>query len=120
MDTTAKTGRDTAVAAAIDRVLEAERDCETAILAAEESAAARLEQARAFRRELLARTQGRITALHARIAATLEDDTEKLQEQIAKLRQRDSDPVRQGSIEQSIQRLAARLTGVVRPDDESD
>lgn len=120
MDRTAKTTRDAAVAAAIDRVLEAERDCETAILAAEESAAERLEQARAFRRDLLARTQGRITRLHARVAASLDDCEETVREQIAQIRQRESDRVHEGSIAESIKTLAARLTGVVDTDDAHD
>ena len=120
MNRTSKTTRDTVVAAAIDRVLEAERDCETAIQAAEASAAERLERARAFRRDLLARTQGRITALHARVAAAVEDDAERVREQIAQIHRRDSDRVGQGSIEQSIETLAARLTGVADPDDPDD
>ena len=65
MDKPSKPQRDLAIVAAIDRVLAAEHEAELAIAAAQRRAEERVERARALRRALLERTQGRVTRLHA-------------------------------------------------------
>jgi hypothetical protein len=61
-----------AIVAAMDRVLQAERDALAAVAESERLSAAELEQARQERRTILERTQARIVALHARAAQALE------------------------------------------------
>ncbi|HSN72555.1 MAG TPA: hypothetical protein VLT59_13655 [Steroidobacteraceae bacterium] len=106
-----KSPRDATVAAAIDRVLAAERACEQAIAHAEQEAADRLEQAREFRRDLLDRTQARITRLHARVADELEDTDEEARRQIAEMNRQASADLREDCIDAAIASLARSLTG---------
>ena len=61
-----------AATAAMDRVLQAERDALAAVAECERVSAAELERAREERRTLLERTQARIVRLHGRAAAALE------------------------------------------------
>lgn len=111
MDKSVHSPRDLAVAAAIDRVLNAERASEAAIAEAGTRAAERIEGARAFRRALLDRTQARITSLHANAAAALEDGEQQTHQRILQIRRQQSTIARPDCIDRAIADLAVRLTG---------
>jgi len=100
-----------AATAAMDRVLEAERDAIAALTECERQSAADLEYARRQRRALLERTQARIVALHARAAHALERRgadilASHLRSSTAEVAQL-ADPGRRRA---ALERLAARLT----------
>lgn len=118
MDKPVNPPRDTQVAGAINRVLEAERAAETAIHEAERRAEERLERARARRRALIARAQSRITALHGSIAQRL-DETERDLRERAQASAGSESALRIDCVQESLQRLAAVLTvGAAEGDDE--
>lgn len=71
------------VAAAIDRVLDAEHAAAAAIAAAEASARATLEAAREERRRILERSRARITRLHEVAAARLATRLAQLDQSVA-------------------------------------
>lgn len=100
-----------AATAAMDRVLQAERDALAAVAECERLAAAEIEQARQRRRTILERTQARIVALHARAAQALERRAAEILERhlrsaTAEARQL-ADPERR---QRALERLAERLT----------
>ena len=100
-----------AATAAMDRVLQAERDALAAMAECERLSATELEQARQRRRTLLERTQARIVALHARAAQALERRAAGILERhlrstTAEVEQL-ADPERRQA---ALERLAARLT----------
>lgn len=104
--------RDDLVARAIDRVLEAERTAQAAVVRCESETAAALEQARQQRRECLERAQVRIATLRARVSESLGLRIEQLAEQrrqsAATIVTELSDPRRQAA---ALERLAVQLTG---------
>jgi len=100
-----------AATAAMDRVLQAERDALAAVAECERLAAAEIEQARQRRRTGLERTQARIVALHARAAAKLAEGAAEilarhLRSATAEAEQL-ADPERRQA---ALERLAAGLT----------
>lgn len=100
-----------AATAAMDRVLQAERDALAAVAECERLSAAGLEEARRERRTILERTQARIVALHARAAQALERRAAEILERhlrsaTAEVEQL-ADP---GRRQAALERLAARLT----------
>jgi len=111
MDRPAHPPRDLAVAAAIDRVLAAEREGEAAIADAARQAAECVEQARAFRRHLLDRSQARITALHARAVSVLEDEAARTHRRILRIRRQQAASSPPDCIDSAIAALALQLTG---------
>lgn len=100
-----------ATTAAMDRVLQAERNALAAIAECERQSAAAVEQARAQRRALLERTQARIVKLRARVAQALErraaDILERHRRASTAEVQQFADP---GRRDVALERLAARLT----------
>lgn len=99
---------ETAIARAINRVLEAEREAADAIAAAQREAEAVIESARAERRRLLDRARGRAARIHG--AAQL-----RLERSLAKLERGASAPgIDLGTLDdlthQAVARLARRLT----------
>jgi len=111
MDKPSKPQRDLAIVAAIDRVLAAEHEAELAIAAAQRRAEERVERARALRRALLERTQGRVTRLHAGVAAKLEEADEEASQRIAEIGREERSSLRPDCIDQAIATLANRLSG---------
>jgi len=100
-----------AATAAMDRVLQAERDALAVVAECERLSAAELEQARQRRRTILERTQARIVALHARAAQALERRAAEILERhlrsaTAEVEQL-ADPQRR---QVALERLVARLT----------
>lgn len=99
-----------AATAAMDRVLQAERDALAAMAECERLSATELEQARERRRTLLERTQARIVALHARAAQALERRGAEILERHLRSATAEveelADPQRRQA---ALERLAARL-----------
>jgi vacuolar-type H+-ATPase subunit H len=103
------TGPDTA--AAMERVLQAEREATAAIAECERAGTEAVERAREQRRAILERAQARIVALHARAAQALERRGEEilqkhLRSSTAEVEQL-ADPARRQA---ALGRLAARLS----------
>ncbi|MEP6885292.1 MAG: hypothetical protein ABJC66_11130 [Gammaproteobacteria bacterium] len=104
---------DDLVARAMDSVLQAERDAQTAVAECERAGGRTLEQARQQARSILERAQRRIVSLHARAAQRLELDAAKIAEAHRKPAVlavgRLSDPVRRSA---ALDRLALSLTSI--------
>ena len=110
--------RDSAAAQAIDRVLEAEREAQTAVGACESAGSEVLEAARHRARSILERAQARTVALHGRAAKKVELCAAALMEErmktAAEAVKQLSDPGRLGV---ALERVAAQLTtGTAAPD----
>lgn len=108
---------DARVAGAMNRVLEAERSAQSTIADCEQQMLESLEHARQQRRSILERAHGRIMALHARAARTLEQRTTQVREQHGEA----PDPVAaQGAdrahLQAAIEGLVERLTRVADED----
>jgi cell division septum initiation protein DivIVA len=109
---------DMRVAQAMDRVLEAERAAQSAIVDCEKQSQALLEQARQQRRNILQRAHDRIVALHTRSARAFEL-------QVVQVRQQNDRPVPdtfvqyadQSRLQAEIEKLADRL--IVSGDEET-
>lgn len=101
-----------AVAAAMERVLRAERETEDAITRCREEADAILEQARAQMRDIARRTDERIGAVQARCAGATREHLESLARRAEAV---EASPTwHEGDTERlqrAAARLAARLTG---------
>jgi hypothetical protein len=102
---------DPAAGQAINRVLEAERDAQTAVSASERAGAAALEAARQQARVIVEHAQTRIVALHGRAAKKLERCGAALMERrmqdAAEAVKQLSDPDRLGL---ALARVAVQLT----------
>ena len=70
---------ETAIAEAMNRVLDAEREAAVAIAAEEHAAESVIEAARERRRRILDAARRRVTALHLRAQARLEDALQQLE-----------------------------------------
>ncbi len=101
---------DLRVAQAMDRVLEAERAAQSAIVDCEKQGQALLEQARQQRRDILQRAHDRIVALHTRAAHAFEL-------KVVQVRQQNDRPVPdtfvqyadEARLQAAIEKLADRL-----------
>ena len=102
---------DASVAAAMDRVLEAERAARSAIAECELEAQASLERARQQRRSILQRAHDRIMALHLVAARTLDERSANILKQpaqapdLAAAQRTDA-----GRLRAALEGLAERLT----------
>lgn len=105
-------GDGAAAAQAIDRVLEAEHDAQTAVAACERAGSQVLEAARGRARAILDHAQARAVALHARAATKLElcaaDAMEQRLKIAAEVLKQLSDPDR---LQLALERVALGLTG---------
>ncbi len=100
-----------AAAAAMDRVLQAERDALAAVTECERLSAAELEAARQERRTLLERTQARIVALHARAAQALERRAAEILERHLRSASAEAEQLADPELRQAaLEQLATRLT----------
>ncbi|MEP6548936.1 MAG: hypothetical protein ABJD53_15880 [Gammaproteobacteria bacterium] len=102
---------DRLVAAAMDRVLQSERDAQSAVTECERKCAVTIEGARQKARSILERAQRRIVALHTRAARGLElhaaEIAETHRKSAAAAVGQLSDPIRRS---ESLDRLALSLT----------
>jgi vacuolar-type H+-ATPase subunit H len=109
--TAEEVGGDPLAAQAIERVLEAERDAQAAVVACEGAGSKVLEAARARARGIIGRAQARSVALHAGAAKKLERCAAALMEQrmksAAEAVKQLSDPARLGV---ALEQVAAQLT----------
>jgi vacuolar-type H+-ATPase subunit H len=103
---------------AIERVLEAERDAQAAVVACEAAGSKALEAARQQARSIIERAQARAVALHGRAAKKVEASAAAVMEQRLKVAadavRQLSDPARLGV---ALERLAVQLTTEAEPSD---
>lgn len=108
---------DARVAGAMNRVLEAERSAQSAVADCEQRMLASLEHARQQRRTILERAHGRIMALQARVAHTLEQRTSQIREQYrGALEGAAAQSADRALLRAAIERLVERLTCVADED----
>jgi len=105
-----------AATAAMDRILQAEREALAAVAECERLSAAELEQARQRRRTILERTQARIVSLHARAVQTLgRRGAEILEKHLRSATAEAEQLADPGRRRAALERLAARLTTIEGP-----
>lgn len=104
-----RTQKNSTVADAIDRVLQAERETAAAIAAAEEAAAAAIAAAREKRRSLLEAARRRSVRMHERAQALLARRLAELEGAAASAQAHDAGDLAAG-VALAIERIAERLT----------
>jgi hypothetical protein len=92
----------------MERVLQAEQDSETAMLAAKEKSADLLQQAAAQAARIALRGQQRTVALNARCARSLDEELARLEREHPL--QDEGDPRYQARLERAVERVCIWLT----------
>ena len=110
-------GYDARIAEAMNRVLEAERAAQAAIIDCEQQQQVSLEHARQQRRSILDRAHARVMALHERATRGLEQRTAQILAQQGEAPRAAAEPTADSAhLQAAMERLVERLTSVAEED----